>query len=119
MMQAAESREGTYRASQCGTERGQSACWRILRKPKMRPIFMVVADILAHEPLQMPFIQYDHMIEQVAAAASHPALRDAVLPGTAIGRAHGFTSHPPDRRNHILAKFGVVIEQQEFVRRRV
>src|SRR6266481_7988179 len=82
MMQAAESREGTHRASHCGKARGQSARRRVLRQSKMGPILMVVADIVAHEPFQMPFVQYDHMIEQVAAAASHPTLRHAVLPRT-------------------------------------
>jgi len=67
----------------------------------------------------MPFVQYDHVIKQVSAAASHPTLRHAVLPRAAIRRSHGLASHVPDGRNHLLAKLGVVIEPQEFVRRRI
>jgi len=118
MMQAAESREGPYRASHCGTAHGP-ARWRVLHQPQMRPICMVIADVLAHESIQMQFVYYDHVIKQVSAAASHPTLGNAVLPRAAIRRSHGLASHVPNGRNHILAKLGVVIEQQEFGCRRI
>ena len=46
MMQAAESRKGSYGASLSGTIRSQPARWRILRQPQMRAIFMVQVDNL-------------------------------------------------------------------------
>jgi len=45
---------------------------------------MVIADVLIHQALQMPFIQNDHMVEQIAAAVANPTLGDAVLSRTAI-----------------------------------
>ena len=45
-------------------------------------VLVVVADIFAHESLQMPFIEHDHMVQQVAAAASYPTC-DSILPRTA------------------------------------
>jgi hypothetical protein len=44
------------------------------------PILVVVADIFREEPLQMPLVENNHVIEQVPAAALNPAFRDAILP---------------------------------------
>jgi hypothetical protein len=49
----------------------------------MRPVVMVVPDVLVHQALQMAFIENDHMVKEIAAAVADPALRDAVLPRTA------------------------------------
>jgi hypothetical protein len=65
----------------------------------------------------MPFVQDDHVIQQVASAASHPTLGNTVLPRTAKCRAHGLASHVFRGRNYIIAKFRVVVEYQEPVRR--
>ena len=51
--------------------------------PEMRPILVVVAHILSHQPLQMPLIEDDHVVEQVSSAAPYPTLSDAVLPRAA------------------------------------
>ena len=59
------------------------------------------------------------MIEQVSSAASHPPLRDTVLPRAAIRGTHWLASQLPDRRHHIPAKLRVVIKEQESVHRRV
>ena len=36
--------------------------------------------IMTYLAFQMPFIQHDHMVEQIVTAAADPALGDAVLP---------------------------------------
>jgi hypothetical protein len=51
-----------------------------LRQRKMRAVLVIVADIIAHKALQMPFIENDYMVEQVAAAVADPTLGDTVLP---------------------------------------
>lgn len=43
---------------------------------------MVVADVLKHQPFQMPLVEHDYMVKQVASAIANPAFRDAVLPWT-------------------------------------
>jgi hypothetical protein len=48
---------------------------------------MVVEQVRRHQPLEMPLIHDDHVVQQVASATSHPALRNTVLPRTAKGRA--------------------------------
>lgn len=83
MMQATKSSEGLNPASVVRACSGGASFWRVLGQPQMGSVFVVVADVFAHESLQMPFTEHDHMIEQVTAAAPHPALRDSVLPRTA------------------------------------
>ena len=43
---------------------------------------MVIREVLSEEPLQVSLVQRNDLIEEFAAAASHPALRDSVLRGT-------------------------------------
>ena len=50
--------------------------------PEMGPVVMVVGDVIREEPLEMALIQRNYVIEQLAAAASHPALGYAILPRT-------------------------------------
>ena len=49
----------------------------------MGSILVVIADVFAHQPFQMPFIPYDHVIQQVSSTVTNPAFGDSVLPGTA------------------------------------
>ena len=68
-----------------GSRGGSSASRCLLRKAKMRAVFMVVADVFREQPFQMVFIERDDMIQQVVAAASNPTLREAILPGAFEG----------------------------------
>ena len=63
------------------------ACWlstgrRSLRQREMSSIVVIIADVIIHQSLQVPFIENDHMVEQIAAAITDPALGNAVLPRT-------------------------------------
>jgi CRP-like cAMP-binding protein len=58
----------------------------------------------------MPLIQDDHMVQQVASATSHPALRHTVLPRTAKGRASWLASDVPHSRKHLNSKLCVAVE---------
>src|SRR6516225_1833209 len=116
MVQPAESRKGlnlasTRRANFCCT-----TCWRVLRESKMRPVLMVIEQVRRHQSFEMPLIEDDHVVQQVASATSHPALSNTVLPRTAKGRARWLASHVSHSRKHIGAKLGVAVEQQESVR---
>ncbi len=46
----------------------------------MNPVVVVVVHVIANEPPQVWFVQRDDMVENLAAAASHPAFRSPVLP---------------------------------------
>jgi len=83
MVQPAESRKGlnlalARRANFCST-----TCWRVLRESKMRPVLMVIEQVGRHQSFEMPLIEDDHVVQQVASATSYPALGNTVLPRTA------------------------------------
>jgi len=48
----------------------------------MRAIVVVVKDVCVQQPLQLSFIQDDHMVKQIPAAVAHPTLGNTVLPWT-------------------------------------
>ncbi len=45
----------------------------------MSPVLVIVEQIQRHQPFQMPLIQDDHVVQQVAPATSNPAFRNSVL----------------------------------------
>src|SRR5262249_21250454 len=119
VVQAAESRNRSNLASGCRAQRDRPTHRGVFRKPQMRPVMVVIADVLSHKPFQMPFVQNNHMIQQVSSAASHPALRHPVLPRATKSGAHGPASHLSRKRHHVIAKFRVTVEQQESIGRGV
>src|ERR1700704_1147260 len=115
MVQPAESREGlnlafTSRANFCS-----ATCWRVLRESKMGPVLMVIEQVRRHQTFEMPLVQDDHVVKQVASATSHPTLSNTVLPRTAKGRARWLPSHVSHSRNHLGSKLCVSVEYQESV----
>jgi hypothetical protein len=50
-----------------GSRGGSSASRCLLRKTKMRAVFMVVTDVFKEQPFQMVFIERDDMMQQRAA----------------------------------------------------
>ena len=54
----------------------------------MCAVFVMVGDVVGKEALQVPLIQRNHMVEQLAAPAPHPTLGNSVLPRTAEGSAN-------------------------------
>jgi hypothetical protein len=71
-----------------------SAPRRSLAQSKVRAIFVraiivMVGNVLGKEPLQVPLVESNHMVEQLAAAAPHPTLGDIILPGTFERGPHG------------------------------
>ena len=71
MMQATESRKGLNlpfkrRANFC-----RPTCWRVLRESEMRPVLVIIEQVGRHQLFEMPLIQDDHVVQQVASATSH------------------------------------------------
>ena len=46
----------------------------------MCSVVVVVKDVRVQQPLQLSFIQDDHMVKQIPAAVAHPTLGNPVLP---------------------------------------
>jgi len=66
-----------------------SAPRRSLAQSKVRADLVIVGDVLGKQPLQVPLVESNHMVEQLAAAAPHPTLGDTILPGTFERGPHG------------------------------
>src|SRR6266436_7000558 len=115
MVQPAESRQGLNPAFTRRADFRRPTCWRVLRESKMSPVLMVVEHVGRHQPFEMPLIQDDHVVQQVASATSHPALRNTVLPRTAKDRSSWLAPHVLHSRNHLGSKLCVSIEYQESV----
>ena len=56
---------------------------------KMRAVLVMVGDVFGKEPLEVPLIESNDMVEQLAATTPHPALADSILPGTFERGPHG------------------------------
>ena len=87
-----------------------------LLKPEMRAVLMMVMNIRREQSLQMAFIQRNHVVQQVSSAASHPPLRDAILPWTPEGSSLGNDPCGLHRCNDLEPKLLVTIKDQGFVR---
>src|ERR1039458_9086930 len=82
----------------------------LLVQPEVGSVVVIIGNVLGEESFQMALIQRDHVVEQVAAAASDPTFGDAILPGTSnrsTGRCHVQRAH---RRWHLQAILRVVVE---------
>src|SRR5437879_11442800 len=82
----------------------------------MGAVVMVIRDILREKPLQMSFVQRNDLVEQFAAAASHPALRDSVLPGTLNRALYAGDLHGSNRSRNVQPILCVVVKNEELGR---
>src|SRR5271157_725458 len=54
----------------------------VLLQREMAAVARIISDVVTKEAPEMALVQNHHAIQQLPAAASDPALGDAVLPGT-------------------------------------
>src|ERR1035441_1474130 len=59
---------------------------RLFIQPEVGSVVVIIGNVLGEESLQMALIQGDHVVEQVAAAASDPALRNSIGEGRQLQR---------------------------------
>lgn len=62
----------------------------------MSAVLVEIADVGPSEPNSVALAEYDHVIEELAAAPADPPFGDRILPGTAIGGAARLRGHRPD-----------------------
>src|SRR6266403_3573652 len=105
MVQPAESRQGlnlafTLRANFC-----RPTCWRVLSESEVSPVLMIVEQVRRHQTFEMPLVQDDHVVKQVASATSHPTLSNTVLPRTDTRSQPGriLSSHTEDQGANLFA----------------
>ena len=78
----------------------------------MRAVLVKVADVGPSEPNSVALAEYDHVIEELAAAPADPAFGHRILPGTSIGGAAGPRAHRPDEPDHGSAEDRVAVEDE-------
>src|SRR5450759_739912 len=73
-------------------QRACPASRRLLVQPEVGSVVVIIGNVLGEESLQMALIQGDHVVEQVAAAASDPTLGAPGLPAYCfVEKRHCFT----------------------------
>jgi len=85
-----------------------------LMKPEMSTILVIVRDVIREESLQVARVQWDHVIKQLAATASYPALSDTILPGTPNRRSRTGYFHRADCGRDIQSILGVMVEDHKL-----
>src|SRR5664280_690866 len=91
-------------------QRACPASRRLLIQPEVGSVVVIIGNVLRQKSLQMALIQRDHVVEQVAAAASDPTLGDAILPGTPNRGTDRYHLQRADRRWHFQAVLRIVVE---------
>ena len=81
MMKAAEPGAGDHRRSRRRPRLHGPSIRRVFFEGIVNPVVVIVADVIANEPPEMLFVECDDMIENLAAAASHPAFRNPIGEG--------------------------------------
>jgi hypothetical protein len=76
-------------------------------------IFVVVANIIREQPLQMPLVQHDDMIEQIAPATLDPSLRDTILPWTFERGPHSPDAQGSHCRKNFCSIPAIAVEDQK------
>src|SRR5262249_1139943 len=110
MMQAAEPRTCSHSPRAC---RSLAAERSSLAQSKMSSVFVVIAEVLGQEALQMRFVKRDHMVQKVTPAALDPSLRDSVLPRTLQGGSDWHQTHRANGHGDFQTELGVAIKDQE------
>jgi hypothetical protein len=83
----------------------------------MSSVFMIVADIIRKQTLQMLFVDCDYVIEQISATALNPTFSNAILPRTLVGGLNSADLHRPDSDWNFQATLGVTVEDEPAGRR--
>ena len=117
MMQAAQPRHGYNLATCFGILHCLTTGRSFLGQCKMRPVVVIVANVLVHQPLQMAFVENDYVVEQIAAAVADPAFGNAVLPGTAEAGPLGLDTKALHRVDYFFIELCAAIKDQIAVDR--
>jgi hypothetical protein len=91
----------------------RSEAWRFLPESKVRAVFVVVGNVLAKHSFQVAFVDGNDVIQEVTAAAAHPALRNTVLPRTFEGSPDRTHAQGTNECRDFQAVLGVAIENEE------
>ena len=91
----------------CGTTRRRFLCQR-----EMRPVLVIIADVLVHQTFQMPLVQGNHMVEQITAAVADPTFGKTILPRTSKAGSLGLDAEALHGVDDFFIEVCTAIEDQ-------
>jgi len=115
VVQSAESWHGDDLVCARRGQRCNSASGRVLPYPEVRPIFVVIVDVVFQQSSQVPLVQNDHVVERIPTHTSDPTLGDAVLPRTSKSRSDRFCAVLFDGRDDVSRELGIAVKDQKPV----
>jgi hypothetical protein len=88
--------------------------FRKLRTDFERPVIVLVTDVFTHQSVQMAFVEYDDMIEQISPAVANPAFCYAVLPRAPEAAALWLDTETFYRADDFLIEIRSTVEDQKL-----
>jgi hypothetical protein len=85
---------------------------RLFVQSIMNAIFVTVLKVLSNQPPHVGLAQHDHVLKQVSATASDPALRHAVLPRTVVGRSNQLAAEAFPHPRDVSVELAITVEDQ-------
>ena len=116
MMQTADARQGYDVVSRARPLLRRSVPRRFFCQAEMRPVLVIIADVVIHEAFQMVFIEYDHMIEQFAPTAADEPFRNAILPRASDASPFRLDAEALDGIDYVAVEIRGPIKDQVFGR---
>ena len=118
MVQAAKPRHGDDFAICVGIRLCSTPRRCSLRQRKMRSVIVVIADVLTHQSLQVPFVEHNDVVEQVPSAVADPALCNPILQRTAEAGPFGLDAEGLHCVDNFFVEVRAAIKEQ-IPRRRI
>src|ERR1035437_1526386 len=114
VVQSTEPGHGDHSVRWTGTSDRRAVRRSLLLQAEMRPVVMIVADVLGHQPFEMPFVEHNHVVEHVPAAATDEAFCHAILPWTSEAGFLLLDADALDRADDLAAEVHRTVEDQVF-----
>jgi len=112
MMQSTEPWHGEDFAPLIVMDLGFSSSRSFLLQSKMRPVVVIIANVFVHQSFQMPFVEHDHMVDQIPSTVANPTLCDTILPRTSEASPLGLDAEALHRVNHVFLELCATVEDQ-------
>jgi len=79
----------------------------------MGPVFVVIADVIGKESLQVALVEGDNMVQQVTPTTLDPALRNSFLPRAPEGGSNRPYGHRPHGNRDFQTILGIPIKDEK------
>ena len=110
-MNPAQPGTGGHRRKRRRPEFHRPSTWRVLIQRIMNPVIVVEGDVIANQTSQVCFVPCDDVVEDLAAAASDPALRSPVLPWRLHTGALHLEAGCPQEADDIGIEFRIAVQE--------